>query len=170
MALLIRPALENDVAAMAGVEVAAGRTSAGADSRFEAAIRAAIGDPGRLVLVAETPADVPWNPGSAVVGWAKTHFHDCGAGRAPAGYYLGGITVAPDFRRQGVAAALTEKRLEWIWARTDEAWYVVNAGNAASLKLHQRWGFREVARGSGFHAVTFDGGEGLLLKAARPLP
>ncbi|BCW50331.1 N-acetyltransferase [Arthrobacter sp. StoSoilB13] len=170
MALLIRPALENDVAAMAGVEVAAGRTSAGAASRFEAAIRAAISDPRRLVLVAETPADVPWNPGSAVVGWAKTHFHDYDAGPAPAGYYLGGITVAPDFRRQGVAAALTEKRLEWIWARTDEAWYVVNARNAASLKLHQRWGFREVARGSGFHAVTFDGGEGLLLKAGRPLP
>ena len=170
MAFLIRPALENDVALMAGVEVAAGRASSSTASRFEAAICSAINDARRLVLVAETPADLPRNPGSAVVGWAKTHFHDHSAGPAPAGYYLAGITVAPGFRRRGVAVALTDARLEWIWARSDEAWYVVNASNAASLKLHQRWGFREVARAYGFHEVTFDGGEGLLLKAPRPLP
>ena len=38
----------------------------------------------------------------------------------------------------------------------------------ASLALHRTWGFQEVARGAAFHAVTFDGGEGVLLMAARP--
>jgi L-amino acid N-acyltransferase YncA len=76
--------------------------------------------------------------------------------------------VARLFRRQGVAAALTEARLLWIWERADSAWYVVNSRNQASLALHQPWGFEEVARGPGFHTVTFDGGEGLLLRASRP--
>ena len=88
---------------------------------------------------------------------------------APAGHYLAGITVLPDFRRRGLAQELTEARLQWIWQQAGDAWYVVNARNQASLALHRKWGFREVARGPGFHTVTFDGGEGVLLSAARPL-
>ncbi len=110
-----------------------------------------------------------WNwGGSAVVGWAKTHYWDYADGLALAGQYLGGVTVRPDFRRRGLAAQLTAVRLGWIWEHAEEAWYVVNARNEASLALHRKWGFREVARGAGFHTVTFDGGEGVLLMAARP--
>jgi ribosomal protein S18 acetylase RimI-like enzyme len=168
MAFLIRPAREGDVPGITEVELTAGRTSPAAAWKFGAGISAAIMDSHRLVLVAEPTPDVPGDGSSAVVGWAKTHYWEYPDGPAPAGYYLGGITVARRFRRQGVAAALTEARLEWIWGRADTAWYVVNARNQASLALHQRWGFQEVARGPGFHTVTFDGGEGLLLKASRP--
>ena len=165
MTYAIRPALERDVSGIVTVERAAGRVTTAREKDFAAHIGAAIADPARLVLVAE------WfgGPDAVLVGWAKTHHYDAGDGRAPGGHYLGGITVLPDFRRRGLAAALTSDRLEWIWERADTAWYVVNARNGPSLALHQRWGFREVARGSTFHAVTFDGGEGVLLAAARPL-
>jgi len=123
----------------------------------------------RAALLELTAQGSPNGDGSpAVVGWAKTHYWNYSDGPAPAGYYLGGITVARPFRRQGVAAALTEARLLWIWERADTAWYVVNSRNQASLTLHQHWGFEEVARGPGFHTVMFDGGEGLLLKVSRP--
>ncbi|MGO4589340.1 GNAT family N-acetyltransferase [Paenarthrobacter sp. 2TAF44] len=169
MSFLIRPARESDVPGISEGELTVGRTSLAAAGRFGEGISAAIRDSHRLVLVAEAPPDMPRDGGSAVVGWSKTHYWDYSDGHAPAGHYLGGITVAPHFRRQGVAAALTEARLEWIWERADTAWYVVNSRNQASLALHQRWGFEEVARGPGFHTVTFDGGEGLLLKASRPM-
>ena len=106
--------------------------------------------------------------GPDVVGWAKTHHWDYGDGPALPGHYLGGVTVRPDFRRRGIATELTGARLQWIWERAHRAWYVVNARNQASLAMHRKWGFREVARGPRFHSVKFDGGEGVLLLAAPP--
>lgn len=108
MAFLIRPAREGDVPGITEVELTAGRTSPAAAWKFGAGISAAIMDSHRLVLVAEPTPDVPGDGSSAVVGWAKTHYWEYPDGPAPAGYYLGGITVARRFRRQGVAAALTE--------------------------------------------------------------
>ncbi|MFF2841186.1 GNAT family N-acetyltransferase [Paenarthrobacter sp. NPDC057981] len=167
MRFAIRPAVETDVPGIVTVEIMSGRLSeAGAES-FAAKLGAAITDDGRLVLVAEAQPDMTSGSGSAVVGWAKTHQYGVGDGPAPAGQYLGGVTVVPDLRRHGLAAALTSARLEWIWRRADTAWCVVNARNEASLALHRQWGFHEVARGSAFHGVTFDGGKGVLLAAAR---
>lgn len=40
---------------------------------------------------------------------------------------------------------------------------VVNATNGASIALHERHGFREVARGATFAGITFTGGTGVLL-------
>ncbi|NQD86745.1 GNAT family N-acetyltransferase [Paenarthrobacter sp. CM16] len=169
MSFTIRPALPADVANILAVELDAGGISTTGSKRFAANMTAAIMDPVRLVLVAETQANVAADGGSGVVGWAKTHYWDHGDGPAPAGHYLGGVTVRPGFRRQGVAVELTRDRLQWVWERAESAWYVVNARNEASLALHARWGFREVARRPGFHTVRFDGGEGVLLQAARPL-
>lgn len=168
MTFVIRPAAEADLPGIVAVDLAAARTSPANARRFTSNIRAAVADPGRLVLVAELPPGVPTNGGAAVVGWAKTHLWDFADGPAPAGHYLAGVTVLPDFRRRGLAGDLTEARLTWIWGKADHAWYVVNARNQASLTLHRKWGFREVARGPGFHTVTFDGGEGVLLSAERP--
>jgi aminoglycoside 6'-N-acetyltransferase I len=100
--------------------------------------------------------------GNIVVGWAKTHYWPRGVGSACAGHYLGGVTVAPSHRRQGVADALTAARLEWIRYRSADAWYIVNANNLASIDLHKRWGFEEVARSSRFHSTEFTGGTGIL--------
>ncbi|MCD4852387.1 GNAT family N-acetyltransferase [Arthrobacter sp. AK01] len=168
MDFTIRPADPSDVAGILAADLAAGRTSSADAERFAAGISAAVADPARLVVVAEAHDDANAEGGSGVVGWAKTHFWDYPDGLALAGHYLGGVTVRPDFRRRGLAAELTAVRLGWIWEQAEEAWYVVNARNEASLALHRKWGFREVARGGGFHTVTFDGGEGVLLMAARP--
>ncbi|MFJ6535767.1 GNAT family N-acetyltransferase [Paenarthrobacter sp. NPDC091711] len=170
MTFVIRPAIESDVPGIVALDLSAGSSSTANADAFASNISAAISDSARLVLVAETQAGVTTEGGSGVVGWAKTHHWDFPDGPAPGGHYLGGVTVLPEFRRRGVATKLTEARLRWIWERADRAWYVVNARNQASLALHSKWGFREVARGPRFHTVKFDGGEGVLLSAARPLP
>lgn len=64
----------------------------------------------------------------------------------PAGYYLSGVLVGPAWRGQGIATALTSARLRWVFARTDEAFYVTGADNASSLRLHAALGFQEVTR------------------------
>jgi aminoglycoside 6'-N-acetyltransferase I len=119
--------------------------------------RAAITDANRLVVVAES--------GGKLVGWAKTHFYEDALDLAPAGHFLGGVNVVPEFRRRGIAMALTRMRLEWIFARASNAWFVTNVHNTASIALHAQLGFAEVARAPEFHGVAFDGGAGILFHA-----
>ncbi len=96
-------------------------------------------DPDRLVLVAEADGQL--------VGWAKTHFRDHADGPASAAHYLGGVTGAPRWRRQGTTASPKQERLDWIWARSHDACYVGNAENDASIEPHRRWRFARVAEG-----------------------
>ncbi|ALE07772.1 GCN5 family acetyltransferase [Arthrobacter sp. ERGS1:01] len=124
------------------------------------ALARTVHDDARLVVVAETDG--------GVVGWGKTHFWPESDGTAPSGHYLGGVTVDPMWRRRGIGAALTQARLEWIWQRAADAWYVVNVANRASIVLHSRWGFVETARAPRFHTTEFTGGVGLLMRASRP--
>ena len=49
---------------------------------------------------------------------------------------IGGVPEAPEFQRQGIADALTAAHLHWIWKRSTNAWYVVNAQNLVSVDLH----------------------------------
>lgn len=139
---------------MERIQLAAGR-----DSHPEHDARA-IEDPDVCVLVAE----VATAAGTVPVGWGTTSLLAEPADLAPAGHYLGGVTVEPAWRRRGIALALTDARLRWIAERADEAFYVVNATNLASIDLHRRWGFVEVARGPTFAGVPFDGGLGLLMR------
>lgn len=158
-AITLRPATKGDVEGILRLEVVSGR-AAGSVGSAEG-YRRAIADPDRCVLIAET-TDAP---SSTVVGWAKTHHHVEAVDPAPPGHYLGGITVDPAWRRRGIGAALTDARLQWMSARTGEAFYVVNLHNRASIDLHRRWGFTEVLRGPRLMGVEFDGGVGLLLRA-----
>lgn len=151
----IRTARLLDVPSIISVERQTGRTQLD-----PLALEAAVKDENRHVTVAIL--------GATVVGWGKTHYWDYSDGDAPSGHYLGGVTVLSSQRRRGVGSALTEARLQWIWSREPEAWYVVNAGNTASIELHKRWHFIEVARGPQFHTTTFTGGVGLLMSAKRP--
>ncbi|MCY0906594.1 GNAT family N-acetyltransferase [Arthrobacter sp. H14-L1] len=144
-----------DIDAIRGIDIKAGRTPAAAE-----ALAAAIQDDGRLVVVASVSG--------TIVGWGKTHFWSYSDGQAPGGHYLGGVTVVPELRRHGIARALTQARLDWIWGRTDSAWYIVNLSNRASIELHRQWGFVEVARAAKFHTTSFTGGVGLLLQAKQP--
>ncbi len=151
----VRPAGPADLEAIAAIEHASGR-----GPLSPSAMAAAVADPDRHFVVATVDG--------VVIGWGKTHRWDHDDGPAPFGHYLGGVTVLPAWRRRGVGAALTEARLQWIWALAPEAWYVVNADNLVSIELHGRWNFTEVARGPRFHTTTFTGGLGLLMCAAAP--
>jgi ribosomal protein S18 acetylase RimI-like enzyme len=64
----------------------------------------------------------------------------------PAGCYLSGVLVEPAWRRRGIAAALTRARLRWVFARTDETFYVAGADNIAPLHLHAALGFQGMKR------------------------
>src|SRR5581483_7229910 len=83
---------------------------------------------------------------------------------APAGYYLTGVLVAPAHRRLGVGEQLTRARMGWAAERAEEMWYFTNAGNRASLRLHEALGFTEVTRDFVFPGVTFTGGVGVLCR------
>ncbi|GAP56853.1 hypothetical protein AHiyo6_34180 [Arthrobacter sp. Hiyo6] len=110
---------------------------------------------GRVVLVAVTQGEV--------VGVAKTHLHPTPEGSSPAGHYLGGVVVAPGFRRQGVGSALTRARLEWIWSRDSIAYYFTNEHNTASIRMHETLNFRPVARSTEIRGVTADDGRSALI-------
>ena len=146
----VRQATSSDIEVIRDIDTKAGRSPAD-----EVAFAAPILDENRLVVVASVDG--------SIAGWGKTHFWSYADGQAPGGHYLGGVTVLPAFRRHGIARALTQARLDWIWARTDSAWYIVNLSNQASIDFHRQWGFTEVARAAKFHMTSFTGGIGLLL-------
>ncbi|WP_091707479.1 GNAT family N-acetyltransferase [Microbacterium sp. cf046] len=102
----------------------------------------------RVALVAVT--------GGVVVGAAKTHFHGEPDGEAPAGHYLGGLVVAPGFRRRGVGSSLTIARLDWIWARAGRVCYFTDETNVASIRMHEALGFRLLGRFPQIRGVTAD--------------
>ena len=120
--------------------------------------------PDRLLVVAERAEDV--------IGYGRVLRFvpepDAPADIAPSGYYLMGLVVHPDHRRRGVAAALTQARLEWISKHADEAWYFANARNAASIALHAPFGFEEVTRSFLYPRVDFGLGEGVLFRLRFP--
>jgi aminoglycoside 6'-N-acetyltransferase I len=111
--------------------------------------------PGRLVVVAELQAQV--------VGVAKTNFHASSDGEAPAGHYLGGVLVEPSCRRQGIALALTQARLEWIRFHADHAYYFAIEQNTASIRLHEKLDFRALGSFSTIHCFTADNGQSKLI-------
>ena len=89
---------------------------------------------------------------------------------APEGYYVVGLLVDPGWRGRGVGLALTRARMAWAFQRAGEVWFFANARNRASLDLHARVGFVEVTRDFAFPGVSFDGGVGVLCRAARQQP
>jgi ribosomal protein S18 acetylase RimI-like enzyme len=106
----------------------------------------------------------------AVVGYGRARYveprPDAPARAAPAGYYLTGVLVAPGHRRAGAGEQLTRARMSWAAERAEEMWYFTNAGNRASLRLHEALGFAEVTRDFVFPGVTFKGGVGVLCRAS----
>lgn len=158
----VRPATLGDVEQILRIESRSERAGGTADG-----YRRAVTDPDRCLLVAECPDD---DGPPVIAGWAKTHHQIEVVDAAPTGHYLGGITVDPAWRRRGVAVALTDARMRWIAARADEAFYVVNVRNGASIDLHRRWGFEEILRAPRLIGADFDGGIGLLMRARLGAP
>ncbi|HEY0217954.1 MAG TPA: GNAT family N-acetyltransferase, partial [Cellulomonas sp.] len=117
-------------------------------------------DPGRLVLVATAATDLERAP-AEVVGWAVLARWQ--PADVPHGWYVSALTVTPSHRRVGLGARMLAGLLDWEPARGATVRSVVNATNLASVVLHERQGFREVARGRSFAGITFTGGTGVLL-------
>lgn len=81
-----------------------------------------------------------------IVAAAKTHLQADPDGEVPAGHYLGGVSVHPDYRRRGIGLALTSARVDWVWTRSDTVYYFTDDDSTASMRLHAGFGFREIAR------------------------
>jgi ribosomal protein S18 acetylase RimI-like enzyme len=156
--LLIRDAVPADLAAMARI---AQERNGGDVAAHEGALERQMRD-GSIVLAAAV--------GGRVVGYGKagvfTPPADAPGNCAPAGWYLTGVTVAPEMRRRGIGLELTRARLARVGACADRACYFANALNRASIDLHARLGFVEVTRDFWFPGTTFTGGVGILFRAA----
>jgi ribosomal protein S18 acetylase RimI-like enzyme len=156
--LIIRGATDGELGVAAGLAVAErGGEAAGWQARFSADAA----DPDACFLVALA--------GDQIVGYGRARRFEPGADApartAPGGYYLTGVLVASAHRRRGVGERLTRARMGWAAERARELWFFTNAGNAGSLRLHERLGFEEVTRDFEFPGVTFDGGVGVLCRA-----
>ena len=163
----IRPARHGDLPAVARIthERSGGDLEAHRKS-LERFLQRAAATGRSLLLIAEM--------GSEVVGFGKCHYLPASrrdpADPAPEGWYLAGLIVDSRFRRRGIGRALTKARLRWVAERAMHVYYVSNARNVASVALHAAFGFTEVARGPSFVGITFEGGVGLLCRAALGRP
>jgi ribosomal protein S18 acetylase RimI-like enzyme len=157
--LIIRPAVVADLPAAVGLAVA---ERGGEHAQWRTRLAADLADPDACLLVAETDGQV------TAYGRARRFDPppDAPANIAPAGFYLTGLLVAPEYRRRGIGEQLTRARMAWTAARATEIWFFANAANSASLLLHQELGFREVTRDFSYPGVTFTGGVGVLCRAS----
>ena len=161
-AAIVRSAEHRDLEACVELALAASGESVSGAEAWRRGLATDLDDPDRLLLVAELDA--------RVVGYGRVRTFEPEEGAppetCPAGYYLLGLYVRPDSRRRGIGLELTDERLDWITERADEAWFFSNAQNTASIALHRSLGFGEVTRRFRFPGATFDGGEGILFRAA----
>jgi ribosomal protein S18 acetylase RimI-like enzyme len=157
--LVIRPAVQDDRYRLAKItHDRSGGDFIQIENRFNHEITKLNTSGDRLLLVAEL--------NSIIVGFARAHYFKpaslAPANTCPEGWYLTGVIIAPEFRRQGIASALTRARLDWIAKRAGQAYYFANAQNRVSIELHERFGFVELTRDFVYPDVEFTGGEGIL--------
>jgi ribosomal protein S18 acetylase RimI-like enzyme len=97
-------------------------------------------NPDRRFFVAES--------NGAIVGYGHSVRHeralDARPDASPSGYFLSGLLVAPNRRRDGIGTRLTLARLEVLRNLTDVIYYMAEPSNEASINLHRRLGFVEV--------------------------
>jgi aminoglycoside 6'-N-acetyltransferase I len=149
----IREAVPEDLVAINLLHASAGRSPWTAE---------VLDDFDRFVVVAER--------NGLLIGAAKTHFFPGPDGPAPAGHYLGGITVHPDHRGLGIGTALSRARMAWVWERTDVLHSFTDDDNVASIRLHATLGFEEMHRAPTIRGAQADrdGGSLILFRARRP--
>lgn len=119
-------------------------------------------DPTQALFVAEHEGEV------IGYGWLAWLDPEAQGGRnAPEGWYLGGVVVAPAFRRRGLGRRLTQARIDWALDRADAVHYVVSASNQASRTLHATLGFAEITTDFRFPGVVFSRDDGILCRLDR---
>jgi ribosomal protein S18 acetylase RimI-like enzyme len=85
----------------------------------------------------------------------------------PTGWYLRGLKVHPDWRRQGLARQLTLKRMDWLSLRSKQIYVFLDDQNKPSLGMYYELGFKDKSRGWTFtnpHRIA-KGNCGLLLES-----
>ena len=86
---------------------------------------------------------------ASLIGYARVayfaHRDDAPMNCSPSGWYLLGVVVHPKWVRQGLATRLTTERLTWAAARSREIFYVAKPDNVASIEMHRKLGFLEMA-------------------------
>lgn len=107
-----------------------------------------------------------------VVGFARC-YHSTGLppGKArfpsPEGWYWMGLMVDSSLRRRSVGRFLYENLTRDLKGRgAYEVYSMVDVENAASVRMHERFGFEEVERGHGFLNIDFAGSSGILYRRA----
>lgn len=146
--------MPDDLAAINAVHRACGRRE------WDAAV---LSDPAALLVAVALVDD-------GIVAAAKTHFQAEPDSGAPAGFYLGGVSVHPDHRRRGFGRALTQARLDWIWERSNTAYYFTDDTNVASMRMHAAFGFEEIARLPTILGASANHESLVLFRATRPAP
>ena len=105
-------------------------------SRFEQDLA----NPQRLFLVATID--------NVLVGYGHTTFHtrpsDGEVNESPTGYFLSGVMVSPDHRRQGVGTLLTTARIDELRRVADMVYYLAESDNQATIHMHARLGFEKI--------------------------
>jgi ribosomal protein S18 acetylase RimI-like enzyme len=106
---------------------------------------------------------------STVIGFGRASLQDRPADaepdHPPAGWFLTGVVVAPDWRRRGAGRALTRARLDFLVAEgISEVFFIVAAINGPSLDLHEALGFERVTDKVNAPGVQFTGGRGFLCR------
>lgn len=96
---------------------------------------------------------------------ALTHGGDALPEALPEGWWLNGVVVRPGYRRRGLGAALTARRLAWVGERAAAIHYVSNVANRVSHALHARFGFEEIVRGFDYPRAGLSGDEGVAFRA-----
>ncbi|MET8766808.1 GNAT family N-acetyltransferase [Streptomyces sp. NPDC004658] len=157
---VVAEATGHDVPKLASLQA---RTRGGSASEWADRIHRALCAERSLVITAKVSGEAV---GYANAAFLPEHAED----GAPAGYYLTGVTVDPDWRRRGIAELLTRWRMDRVWERDSAVWCFISARNLASLDLHRKLGFVQVTVGASFQGIEFAGGEGLLLRADSPRP
>lgn len=84
---------------------------------------------------------------------------------SPEGWYGMGIMVDSKFRRQNIARFISLSRLD-VLKKMDvkEFFSIVDSSNLTSMRMHQEFGYQEVARGEGFLHLKFNESVGVLFK------
>lgn len=81
-----------------------------------------------------------------IVAWARTQYCMAPAigpsNAIPEGWYLLGVNVLQDYRRQGLAHALTRFRLNRLCDRIQRVLYFTSVENTASMAMHHELGFK----------------------------
>ncbi|TNE92233.1 MAG: GNAT family N-acetyltransferase [Deltaproteobacteria bacterium] len=135
----LRDATRHDAPAIG--QLIAGRSSrdpvAWAEKTRQALLRQ---DPPLHIFVAEAEGEVV---GYTRVAWMRGHAPEdprC----VPEGWYLLGVNVREDYRRQGIGAALTRRRIAWLRERGATGWlrYFRDFDNHGSQALHAGFGFQ----------------------------